>query len=270
MRQLTVDDVLRSLDAIAPFDLAESWDHSGFRLGSPHAVVRAVAVALDPCAEVIQAAHDFGADLLITHHPLFFRAAENLVCDTVDAQAAQAAFSLGVHIVSCHTNFDSCAGGVNKFLAQAARLEDVVPLSSPRLETGFGMGAVGTVAEADALSVCDSAARAWGLSGYRYLGSEARVSRVALCGGAGGGLWRSALSLGAQLYITSDMSYHECLEALNSGLRLMLCDHGEMEEPPLRGLAASFAAQTGLPVRFIERKALSQSMSRWRSLAGNV
>ncbi len=270
MRRLTVRDVLDALDGIAPFELAESWDHCGLRLGSPDAAVRAAAMSLDPSAEAVRRAAAMGADLLITHHPLLFRAAEDLVCDNVDARVAQAAFSLGAQVISCHTNLDCCTGGVNQFLARSAPLLDAEPLIPPTGGRGFGMGAVGDVAATDVYDLCDSIARAWGLSGYRYLGDRARVSRAALCGGAGGELWPLALSRGAQLYITSDMRYHECLEARDAGLRLMLCDHGEMEEPPLRAFAADVRLKTGLPALFIERKTLSSSVGYWRSTAENV
>jgi dinuclear metal center YbgI/SA1388 family protein len=53
-----------------------------------------------------------------------------------------------------------------------------------------------------------------------------RVSRVALCGGAGGFLLDHALAAGAQFFITSDMKYHEFFDA---NLRMVVADIGHWE-----------------------------------------
>lgn len=104
---------------------------------------------------------------------------------------------------------------------------------------GFGMGGMGEWPES--CPACASAAAlagAWDLSGYRLAGDPTKeVRRVALCGGSGGDLWQDALEGGADLYATSEMKHHQIVEALASGLALMLCDHGEMEAPSMSDLA---------------------------------
>lgn len=53
-----------------------------------------------------------------------------------------------------------------------------------------------------------------------------RVSRVALCGGAGSFLVENALSAGADFFITADMKYHEFFDANN---RMVIADIGHWE-----------------------------------------
>lgn len=53
-----------------------------------------------------------------------------------------------------------------------------------------------------------------------------RVSRVALCGGAGGFLLDHALAAGAHFFITSDMKYHEFFDANH---RMVVADIGHWE-----------------------------------------
>jgi dinuclear metal center YbgI/SA1388 family protein len=53
-----------------------------------------------------------------------------------------------------------------------------------------------------------------------------KVSRIALCGGAGSFLIPKALAVGVQAYITSDIKYHEFFEAND---RLLLADIGHFE-----------------------------------------
>ena len=52
------------------------------------------------------------------------------------------------------------------------------------------------------------------------------VKKVAVCGGAGSGLISSALSVGANIYITSDVKYHEFFDAND---QLVIADIGHFE-----------------------------------------
>ncbi|OAG27294.1 Nif3-like dinuclear metal center hexameric protein [Thermodesulfatator autotrophicus] len=55
------------------------------------------------------------------------------------------------------------------------------------------------------------------------------VKKVALCGGAGGDLFEKALSLGADVYITAEVKYHQAREAEARGLSLISVGHFESE-----------------------------------------
>ncbi|PSL28419.1 Nif3-like dinuclear metal center hexameric protein [Dyadobacter jiangsuensis] len=56
--------------------------------------------------------------------------------------------------------------------------------------------------------------------------TNARISRVAVCGGAGSFLLRNAVSAGADVYVTADYKYHEFFDAEG---RIMICDIGHYE-----------------------------------------
>lgn len=255
---LKLKKIIDLIDSAAPFALAESWDHSGLRLGLPDAEIVGIAAALDATESNVREAARLGCDLLLTHHPLLFMPAGDLVCNRQDTRAAAAAFALGVNILSCHTNWDSAKGGVNAHLASLAKLDEVAPLIPAPDPRGFGMGAVGVASAASLEEFCANAAAAWDLSGYRLLPAGPFDGRVALCGGSGGDMWRDAAGV-STLYITADMAYHHCLEAREAGLNLMICDHGEMEDPAVTPLGELAGRLTGLPVH---RLALARSQ-RW-------
>ena len=69
---MTVTDLIRELDLLAPPELAEPWDAIGLQAGSASAEVRACLVTLDVTEAVVGEALDCGADLIIAHHPLIF------------------------------------------------------------------------------------------------------------------------------------------------------------------------------------------------------
>ena len=69
---MTVKDIYDYLNSIAPFDTAEEWDNCGLNVGSFDKDVKKIYIALDVTNDVLEAAKFFGADLVITHHPMLF------------------------------------------------------------------------------------------------------------------------------------------------------------------------------------------------------
>lgn len=69
----TVDDVRTLMDHWFPPQLAESWDAPGLVCGDPADEVHRVATALEATDEVVAAAIDSGAQMLLVHHPLLMR-----------------------------------------------------------------------------------------------------------------------------------------------------------------------------------------------------
>ena len=78
---MTVQDVLWALDQAFPFALAEEWDNVGLLLGDARREVSGCVVALDATEEALDFARARGANLLVTHHPVLFRARKRLVED---------------------------------------------------------------------------------------------------------------------------------------------------------------------------------------------
>ncbi len=124
----TLDDVVRVLDRCYPPGTAESWDSVGLVLGDPRAPVRRVLFAVDPVATVVDEAVDWGADLLVTHHPLLLRAVHSVAATTAKGQVAHRLVRAGVALYNAHTNADAAIGGVADALAAAIGLVDTVPL----------------------------------------------------------------------------------------------------------------------------------------------
>jgi dinuclear metal center YbgI/SA1388 family protein len=93
---------------------------------------------------------------------------------------------------------------------------DVYPVEGTT--TQAGLGAVGTLPEAEPLSqFLERAAGALDAESLRYAGApEARVERVAVCGGAGSDFVGKARAAGADAYVTADVTYHEFFEVLSA------------------------------------------------------
>ena len=64
-------DVVDLLHGWYPPDTADSFDAVGLVARDPAADGREVMFAVDPTLEVAREAAEWGADLLVVHHPLF-------------------------------------------------------------------------------------------------------------------------------------------------------------------------------------------------------
>ena len=71
---MLVKDLESRLFARFPLSDAEPWDHVGLSVGDPEAQVAGVACALDPTPAHVEEAAARGANVLITHHPVYLKA----------------------------------------------------------------------------------------------------------------------------------------------------------------------------------------------------
>lgn len=107
---------------------AEDWDRVGLVCGDPEAAVRRVVFAVDPVDSVVSEALDWGAQLLVTHHPLLLRGVHSVAADTSKGRRVHRLIAGGCGLLAMHTNADSADPGVNDALADLLGLTDVVPL----------------------------------------------------------------------------------------------------------------------------------------------
>jgi len=120
-----VGKIARIIETIAPLHLALQGDNCGLQLGSPDRPVRGILVALDPSLEAVRRAVAGKANLLVTHHPLFYEPIRQLDTSTSTGAAAALAISKGVAVYSAHTSLDAAPNGLARELARRAGLEDV-------------------------------------------------------------------------------------------------------------------------------------------------
>ncbi|WP_149202857.1 Nif3-like dinuclear metal center hexameric protein [Actinotalea subterranea] len=128
-RPPTLADVVAVLDRRYPPATAESWDAVGTVCGDPDQPVRKVLLAVDPVADVVDEALAWGADLLLTHHPLLLRPVHSVAATTYKGALVQRLIRGGCALHNAHTNADAASGGVAEALARAVGLVDLRPLT---------------------------------------------------------------------------------------------------------------------------------------------
>src|SRR5881392_170879 len=103
---LTVAAVLDFLEQFVPPSLAADWDNVGLLLGDRTAEVRRVMTCLTVTPASAAEAIEGGVQLIVTHHPVLFRAVKRLTTDTTEGKMLAGLIRAGVAVYSAHTAFD--------------------------------------------------------------------------------------------------------------------------------------------------------------------
>ena len=251
--QIGCDTFLTKLEQWAPLQYAEEWDNCGLQVGRRDKTIQKVMIALTPGEAAIQAAVDAKVDLLLTHHPMIFKPTKTVTTDTVLGQSIIKLIQHDINLYCAHTNLDMAVGGVNDVLAKALNLQDVEILENITEE--YGIGRVGNLTEAVSLEMFLSiTATQLGCSHLSYQGDlKKEVQRVALCGGSGISYLKAAKKVGADVYVTGDMKYHDAQLASELGICVVDAGHFGTEKHIVHALAEFVQAQ-GLETVVFEEK----------------
>ncbi|MBA4065507.1 MAG: Nif3-like dinuclear metal center hexameric protein [Isosphaera sp.] len=130
-----VADLVAHLDRFAPPATAADWDNVGLLLGDPADPADRVMTCLTLTPDVAAEAVAERANLVVTHHPVLFRAAKRLTAGTPDGKVVLPLLRAGVAVYSPHTAFDNCPGGANDTLCRLLGVASPEPLR-PRPAAG--------------------------------------------------------------------------------------------------------------------------------------
>jgi len=121
----TVQDIASALEAWAPAASKLDYDNVGLQVGHSNREVKRVLVALDLTPPVIEEAVKLSAEVIVTHHPLFFRPQNRLVgIDPIGGMVLRMA-EQGIAYYAIHTNLDVAHGGVSFALAEKLGLDEI-------------------------------------------------------------------------------------------------------------------------------------------------
>jgi dinuclear metal center YbgI/SA1388 family protein len=126
---ITCQQIIQEMDRFAPPKLAEEWDSVGLMVGNPSQAIIKVWTTLDVTLPLVEAAIRDKVDLIVSHHPLIFKAIKQLDTSTTSGKIIEQLMKANMAVFSAHTNLDITDGGVNDVLAQTLKLQDIQPLT---------------------------------------------------------------------------------------------------------------------------------------------
>lgn len=227
----TVKDIFAYFETTIPTKMKMETDNSGFLVGNENREVRKVMLSLDITDAVIEEAIEYGADLLLSHHPLFF-SVTSASTQTLIGRKIVSILEAGMSAICLHTNLDSAKNGVNDTLMSIleAETEGILdPYGNYEDGAPYGLGRYGTVSERPLSEFLYFCKQALGCNGLRYISGGKPVHKIAVCGGSGSSMLNIVDKKGCDTYITADVKHNGFLDAKELGINLIDAGHYSTE-----------------------------------------
>lgn len=235
----TVGDILNFIETLAPAELKIEWDKIGLNCGRRSTPVTKVLLALDPFTHVCKEAIDWGAQLLVTHHPLIFHPIAALTDETPVSRSVMDLCRHDISHVCAHTNLDCAQGGVNDVLAEILGLSNFHTIADDE----WGLIRLGEVPEQTLDTFLANVKNTLHCKGLRYCDGGKPVRKVAVGGGGCANGLTAAIRAGCDTFVTSDINYNGFWDAYEQGINFIDAGHFYTENPVIAVLAQKIAAQ---------------------------
>ncbi len=121
---MTVSDVSKILEELAPLHYAEDFDNVGLLVGDPNQEVTGILVTLDTLENVIDEAISKRLNLIVSFHPIIFKGLKSITGKTYVERVVMKAISNDISIYSMHTALDNSPRGVNAKICEVLGLND--------------------------------------------------------------------------------------------------------------------------------------------------
>ena len=234
----TVFDLYSAIDQFAPFSLSMDFDNTGILVGDRHQPVSKVLLALDCTMDVVNYAKEIGAQLIITHHPVIFHPIKRVNEDSVVYHLIRSQIA----VISAHTNLDIAEGGVNDVLAQAIGLQNISGLELLDPAAQSYLGRIGTLPNPISASEFATLVKeSLHACSVKFADAGNKIQKGALCSGSGADCLESALAVGADALLTSEVKQHEYLNAAAAGISIFDAGHFDTEDIVIETLKEKLA-----------------------------
>ncbi|MDU7692895.1 MAG: Nif3-like dinuclear metal center hexameric protein [Helicobacter sp.] len=219
---MNLGNILDLLNRISPFNLQESWDNSGLQIGSRDFKLTNIYTTLELSSKVIE--NVAPNSLIISHHPLFFKAIKCLDFSNYPANLARQLMEKNCAQIATHTNFDKTH--LNAKVAQILGLEIT-------FQEDFIIFA--SIQKTPILDIAKSIAKKLELDLIKLTKANDFVENIALVCGSGCSLMPQiheiikSQNLQNTLFLTGDVKYHDAMNALSLNISIMDILHFQSE-----------------------------------------
>ena len=224
-------DIINILEKKFPKINAEEWDNVGLLIGDYDKEVKKIQFSLDATLESIEHAISEKVDMLITHHPIIFKAIKDITEQNILGKKIRDLIKNDINVYSIHTNLDSSIEGLNDYILKKIGISEYKILDFDE-EKNCGIGRIFKLdEEKDLKKFIEELKLKLQISNLRVISNDLnkKIKKVALINGSAMSYWRKAKKEKIDLFITGDVGYHDALDARESGLAVIDFGHYESE-----------------------------------------
>ena len=230
-------EVIEVLGRLAPESCACDWDNPGLLAGRSDKEVKKIYIALDATDQVVEAAIKGGADMLLTHHPLIFKAIKKVNDQNFITRRLVKLIQADISYYAMHTNYDVLR--MADLSADILGIDCQEVLDKTSTEEDKGIGKIGIYENEMTLRQCSELVKKkFGLNAVQVFGAEEKtVRKIAVCAGSGKSVISLAIDKGADVLITGDIGHHEGIDAVEQGLTIIDAGHYGLEHIFIKDVA---------------------------------
>ena len=223
---MTFNELYTKLSMLYPKELSCEWDNDGIMcVDDMDKEVKKVLITLDVTMEAIKYAIQNHFDLIVSHHPLVFKAQKSLSPLNYTQEKLICLIKNNVGVMSFHTRLDAAKGGVNDVLAELVGLNNVTADCSDLI------GRIGTFDEKIALSTFAENVKKALKSNIVFYNGNRMVNKVYIAGGDGKDFIPNAILNGCDTLLTGRASYNTAIDACDMGINIVEAGHYFTEHP---------------------------------------
>ena len=224
-------DIINILEKKFPKINAEEWDNVGLLIGDYDKEIKKIQFSLDATLESIENAISKKVDMLITHHPIIFKAIKDITEQNILGKKIRDLIKNDINVYAIHTNLDSSIEGLNDYVLKKIGILEYKILDFDE-EKNCGTGRIFKLNEEKNLkNFIEELKLKLKILNLRVISNDLnkKIKKIALINGSAMSYWRKAKKEKVDLFITGDIGYHDALDALESGLNVIDFGHYESE-----------------------------------------
>ena len=226
-------EIMKVIEERYPKQFSMDWDNVGLLAGRLDKEIHRIYLALDATDEVIEEAAAWKADMLITHHPMIFKAVKKITDEDFIGRRILRLVREDISYYAMHTNYDimGMAALAGEYLGfeNASVLEVTCEGKDGMPEEGIGRIA-DLKSPMSLKECCKFVKERFALPSVKVFGDpDMRVSRLAVFPGSGKGAVSQALEKGADALVTGDIDHHEGIDAVAQNMAVIDAGHYGVE-----------------------------------------
>lgn len=215
-------EITNAIEQFAPVELAEPWDNPGLMMGNLDDECSGVMVALDLTKDVLRQAKEQKCNLVVTHHPFFFRPVKRIDTSVSQGEIVKEALKNDITVYSAHTNLDECEGGLCMSLAALLGGENLDP---------NGVGVLCDVKPQSVEQFAKHVAKVLGDDSVKFSGDGAKTISKAMivCGGGASDDAYENAKANADVFVSGDFKHHLYVASENDDFPVVEFSHHSSE-----------------------------------------
>ncbi|MGB5598738.1 Nif3-like dinuclear metal center hexameric protein [Thiothrix litoralis] len=246
MNLYTLETYLNKLLNIGKF---RDYAPNGLQVEGRAEVTR-IVTGVTASQALLDAAVEYGADAVLVHHGYFWKG-ESPVIRGMKKQRIATLIQHDISLLGYHLPLDAHPElGNNAQLAMLLGIRNEGVMDERELQS---VGNIGSVSEPVSLAdFGQQVATALAREPLLIAGGEHPVQRIAWCTGGAQGYIQQAFELGADTYLSGEISEHTVHFARENGIHYIAAGHHATERYGIKALGNHLAEQFGLEHRFID------------------